>query len=92
MQPAVLPILQFFHDKPGALPLSVCLSSAKRGRQLTGAGPFFVYIVYMGYLAICNYKGLIPDAGPKTEEDGNIESLLINAPKWFTPLTELPRL
>ncbi len=51
-----------------------------------------IRLARMGYLAICNYKGLIPDAGPKIEEDGNIESLLINAPKWFTPLTELPRL
>ncbi len=51
-----------------------------------------IRLARMGYLAICNFKGFIPDAGPKIEEDGNIESLLINAPKWFTPLTELPRL
>lgn len=52
-----------------------------------------IELARMAYLAICNFKGLIPGADPTLEKvDGAVEKLLINAPKWFTPLTELPRL
>lgn len=52
-----------------------------------------VELARIAYLAICNYKGLVPEADPKLEKkyDG-IKNLLLNVPKWFTPLTELPRL
>ena len=47
----------------------------------------------LAYIAICNFKGLIPDADAKLEkEEFGIENLLDSAPKWFTPITELPRL
>ena len=46
----------------------------------------------LAYIAICNFKGLIPDADAKLEkEEFGIENLLDSAPKWFTPITELPR-
>ncbi len=45
----------------------------------------------IAYLAICNLQEIIPHAFPIIDVN-YLEKLSCNPPKWFTPITELPRL
>ena len=83
---------EFFNNKTLKLPKSVLKHGGEIIYKELGTDEYaFSKLARMAYLAICSIKGIIPEAD--LDADGeSLFRLTYMPPKWFTPLTELPRL
>ena len=83
---------EFLNNKTLKLQKSVLKHGGKIIYKELGTDEYaFRKLARMAYLAICSIKGIIPEADLDIDGD-YLSRLTYLPPKWFTPLTELPRL